>query len=195
MKKIFFLLLSSVLVISSWAQVKSGDADLDKRLAEYMKYNDELNFEKIMDYMHPKLFKIAPRDAIVASMKAAFESEDMKLTMDDLGVTGVGPSFKSAGSEYRKVEYKMTMTIGFTDTTVYEPEFIEQMTAIYTESFAGKKVTFDKKAKAFVIVGTDILYAIKDAGKPWLFIGYKNDPELLKQLFSKEVIDHFKMLD
>src|SRR5687767_3206460 len=112
MKKIFFLLFSSVLVLSTWAQVKSGDAALDKRLAEYMKYNDELNFDKIMDYMHPKLFKIAPKDAIVASMKAAFESADMKLTMDDLGVTSVGASFKSAGSEYRKVEYKMTMTIG-----------------------------------------------------------------------------------
>jgi hypothetical protein len=69
------------------------------------------------------------------------------------------------------------------------------MTAIYAESFAGKKVTFDKKKKTFVIVGTDILYAIKDAGKQWMFLGYKNDPDLLKQLFSQEVIDHFKMLD
>ena len=195
MKKIFFLFLSLTLAISSQAQVKSGDAALDKRLADYMKFNDDADFEKVMDYMHPKLFKIAPREAIIASMKAAFESEDMKLGMDDLGVTSVGPVFTSAGSDYRKVEYKMTMTIRFTDTTVYAPEFIEQMTSMYTESFAGKKVTFDKKTKAFVITGTDILYAIKDAGQPWLFIGYKKDPDMLRQLFTRPVIDHYKMLD
>jgi len=89
----------------------------------------------------------------------------------------------------------MTMTLNFRDTSVYTPEFIGTMTEAFSASFPEKEVTYNEKNKTFVIAGTDILFAIRDAGKPWLFLGYKNEPELLNQLFSKAVIDHFKMLD
>ena len=196
MKKITLVLLSICCTLLSYAQVKSGDAALDKRLAAYLKANEEKDFETVMDYMHPKLFKLAPRQALISAMKSAFESDEMEINLSGLAITKAETtSFKSGGSEYRKVEYRMTMKIKFIDTTVYEPEFIEQMTGLYKETFESKKVTYDAKSKTFIISGTDILYAIKDAGKEWLFLGYKNDPDMIKKLFSKEVADHYKMME
>jgi hypothetical protein len=119
----------------------------------------------------------------------------MAIAMSDLGVTSVGSTFTSEGSDYRKVIYKMTLTMKFNDTSKgNNPQFQDGMLESFKGAFPGKSVTFNNTTKAYVVKGTDILYAIRDAGKPWLFLGFKDDPDMIKQLFSKAVIDHFKML-
>lgn len=196
MKKLLFFLLSVMIMSTLQAQVKSGDAELDKRLAAYMQANEDKDFETVMEYMHPNLFKLAPKEAILASMKSVFESGEMEIKMSDLGITSAETkSFVFAGIQYRKVFYKMTISMKFTDTSVYNPEFIDMMTETFKASFEGKKVSFDQNTRSFIISGTDILYAIKDGGKEWLFLGFKNDPDMIKKLFPKEVADHYKMMD
>jgi hypothetical protein len=195
MKKFLFFFVSVFISLAVFAQVKSGDAQLDKRLAEYMQYNNDKNYEKIMDYMHPKLFSIVPRETLVSALRSAFESEEMAISMNDLGVTSVGGAFTSAGSAYRKVMYKMTLTMRFRDTAKgNDPEFQDVMLGSFKSAFPGKSVTFNSTSKEYIVKGEDILYAIHDQGKPWLFLGYKNDPDMIKKLFPKAVIDHFKML-
>jgi hypothetical protein len=195
MKRLLLFFLSVSIVTTVLAQAKSGDAQLDKRLAEYMQFNNDKNFEKIMDYMHPKLFKIVPRETLVSVLRSAFESEEMTIGMSDLGVTSVSSAFTSAGSAYRKVMYKMTLTMKFNDTAKgNDPQFQDAMLGSFKTAFPGKSVTFDSNSKEYIVKGQDILYAIHDAGKPWLFLGYKEDPELIKQLFPKPVRDHFKMI-
>lgn len=196
MKKLVLVLFSAILFVSSsWAQAKSGDADLDKRLSEYMAYTEKLDFDKIMDYMYPKLFKIAPREALVSAMKEAFQSKEMKMGLKDLGILAIGDVFATGGTEFRKIEYKMTLTMQFTDTSATnDPQFMEVMKESMAAGFPDKEVVVDEATKSILVKGNDILFAIKDLGKQWMFIGYKDEPSLIKVIFPQAAIDHFKLL-
>ena len=196
MKKLLLLAFAAVLFVSNaWAQAKSGDADLDRRLSEYMQYTEKLDFEKIMDYMYPKLFKIAPKEALVSAMKEAFQSKEMKMGMKDLGIVSIEDVFASGGTDYRKVTYKMTLTMQFYDTTMTsDPQFMEMMKESMAAGFPDKEVTVDDATKTIKVKGNDILFAIRDSGKEWMFIGYKDDPDLIKIIFPKPVIDYYKLM-
>lgn len=195
MKKLLLLAFAILFMSASWAQVKSGDTELDKRLSEYMQYTEKLDFEKIMDYMYPKLFKIAPREALISVMNQTFQSKEMKVGMKDMGIVSIEDVFASGGTEYRKVTYKMTLTMQFNDTTMTsDPQFMEMMKESMAAGFPDKEVEIDDATKTILVKGNDILFAIRDTGKQWMFIGYKDDPNLIKIIFPKPVIDHYKLM-
>lgn len=194
MKRLILFTVSFLLCIVTFSQVASGDAQLDKRLNDYMQLNREMNFNKMMDYMHPKLFTLAPRAALVKAMKDAFSSPEMSISISDLSISNVSNTFTLKGTEFRKVGYYMKLSIRFTDTAAFnDPEFLELMQLSYEAGFPGKTIVLDRTTHTFHVSGEDILIAIREPGKPWLFLGHKNDPALVRKMFAKEVITHFDL--
>jgi len=159
-----------------------------------MKWSSELNFEKIMDYIHPSLFRIVPKETMLQALKAPFESDDVKISLDSLEVVQVSPVFSFAGSDYRKVTYRIVMDMYFSDKEAVEDKaFIDLVLNGLQGEFPNSKVSFDKTKKSFHISGRDILIAIKDKNAQWMFIGAEKDQELMEKLFSKEVREKFQL--
>ncbi|MDB5253281.1 MAG: hypothetical protein JWP27_2450 [Flaviaesturariibacter sp.] len=188
----FILLLS----LSSHAQVASGDARLDARLKTYLEYNRDLNFERVMDYIHPSIFKIAPRADLVKLFSALFNDQALRAGFDSLQLTTISAPFKSGAATYRFVSYYNVITLAFRDSSVYEnPAFESTVLQGLQKSFDTKTVRYDKATGKFYISGTDSMLAILDPGKPWFFLGFqKKQPELTRRLFPQAVIAHFKLL-
>lgn len=194
MKKLLLAFVYSLVLITSQAQVRSGDKALDARLDTYMQWNRDLDFEKVMDYVHPKLFSIAPREAILQSFKQAFDNDQIAITIDSSYVVAFSPAFQHEAASYRKVDYFMSMRLRFKDTAVVNDEFIGTMTQNLQASMPGKTVAFNKALAAFVIRGKDVMIAIKDSkDAQWMFLGHNNNPQLVEALFAPEVIKHFKL--
>lgn len=193
MKETLTLAFAFLFSILSFAQVKSGDADLDRRLAEYLQANEQKDFETVMDYMHPNLFKIVPKQQMIDLFKQTFSSPEMAMEMSDLGINSVSKPFIHAGSAYRKALYRMTIRIRFADSSVTEGDGPQTIVENFKAGFPGKSVTYDADTKSFVVKGEEIMFAIRNPGKPWLFLGYKDEPALLRKLFPAAVITHFKM--
>ncbi|MCW3074043.1 MAG: hypothetical protein JWP69_1112 [Flaviaesturariibacter sp.] len=196
MRRIILGLFAVLLTSISFAQVSSGDKMLDERLATYMQWNKQLNFEKLFEYIHPNIFKVAPKDQMIEAFKAAFDNEAMQMGIDTIEVKSVGEVFKSGAGSYRRIDYTMSMHLLFKDATIYEtPDFEKAMLASFEKSFGDKIVSFDKASKTFRIRGGDVMYAIKDnAQTPWLFIGYEKNKDLIEAIFPKAVIEHFNLL-
>jgi hypothetical protein len=196
MKRLLIIMACALLPLLTIAQVKSGDAALDKRLSDYLKYTRELNFSALMDYLHPNLFKIASKEAIQQSFEQAFQSEEMEIAITEIHILAIGKPFNSKGASYSKVDYSMQMYLLFKDTTVLStPDFVPNMLKAFESAFAGKKTKYDASTHRFIVEGPDVLYAIKDdAQTPWMFVGYKKDKTLLETIFPQEVIAHFNML-
>ena len=55
------------------------DAALTARLNSFIKANDELNFDKILDFTYPKVFTIAPREKMKEALEEGFNSEEIKM--------------------------------------------------------------------------------------------------------------------
>ena len=193
MKKLAFILVLITTAFISTAQ--TTDAQLKQRLNHYMQLNKELDFEKIMDYMHPVLFTVAPKEAMQQTMEQAFNSEEMKISIDSLQVLTIGEDFKEGEAVYKKVDYFMSMSMVFKDNMLENEGFREIMTAGMKEAFGNKQVAYDEKKKALIITGNEIMFAIKDNPKAaWLFLGYEKNPPLINAIFPKSVIAHYKLL-
>ena len=193
MKKLAFILLFLTTAFIGTAQ--TTDAQLKQRLNNYMQLNKELDFEKIMDYMHPVLFTVAPKEAMQQAMEQAFNSEEMQISIDSLQVLTIGEDFKQGEAVYKKVDYFMGMSMVFKDNMLEDESFREMITAGMKEAMGNKQVSYDEKKKALMITGNEVMFAIKDNPKTeWLFLGYDKNPELIKAIFPKSVIAHYKLL-
>ncbi|RYZ46251.1 MAG: hypothetical protein EOO14_24810, partial [Chitinophagaceae bacterium] len=93
------------------AAQKTTDLQLSNRLTEYFAFSKNLELHKAMEYMHPKLFAIAPKEQIIASMEAAFNQPEMTFSFDSMSVAAISPVFKLGTESYRRVDYYMSMNI------------------------------------------------------------------------------------
>lgn len=184
------------IIVSASSQVPVSDRDLQKRLDEYMMFNKQLNFQKLMDYIHPVLFKVVPRDKFVEIFDQSFNNDKMKIVIDSMIISAIGPSFKHGESLYKKIDYYMSMDLILKDTTSKnEEDFVPTMINAIQNGFPDHSVSYDKDSDKFTIKGSDIMFAIKDKPQAkWMFLGYQKNPEMINALYPKDVIVHFKLL-
>ena len=195
MNKFIVLLLAFFLTTVSQAQ-KIADPELKSRLDTYMRLTHELRFEELMDYTHPSIFGLMPREQLVSAMREAFDNERMSMTIDSARATTVSPDFVVKNIHYKKVDYTMLVQVHFKDTSLFDkPDFVPTISAAFQKSFEGGTVTFDPVSHNFFIRASSLMMAIKDSpAKPWLFLGYQKDSTLIHRLYPQEVITHFKLL-
>ena len=192
-KKILILVL---LCQSLFSLAQSGDAELDKRLNEYLQINKDLRFEAIMDYIHPVLFTIVPKANILEVFKKTFDNEEMSIRIDSILPSAISSVFQVKEAVYRKVDYRMRLSIRMKDSSsLREPEFIKIMTGALEAGFPGSTVKFHQAEGLFDINTPTMMFAIRDKpGTLWMFLGFQKNEALLKAIYPAEVIRHFKLL-
>ena len=175
MRIVLVLISICFITMSASAQASVTDRDLQKRLDEYMLFNKQLNFEKLMDYIHPVLFKIVPRDKFVEVFDQSFNNDKMKIVIDSMIISTIGPTYKHGEIQYKKIDYYMSLDLVLKDTTSKEDaNFVPTMINAIQTGFPDHSVSYDKDTDKFTIKGSDIMFAIKDKpqGK-WMFLGYQ----------------------
>jgi hypothetical protein len=195
MKKLTGVFISFLLSISIFAQDKI-DANLNRRLQTYMKLTRELKFEEIMNYTHPKMFALAPRDEMVKLFRQTYDNDQFKMLIDSTSIITIGPSFKVGVTDYRKVDYGMKLNIQFKDSAATSDSgFVKTIIENLKQGFPGGDVNFDHAKKAFIVRASSFMFAIRDNElSEWMFLGYQKNEEMVKLLYPQEVIDHFKLL-
>lgn len=189
MKKFSFALcLVFAIGIQSKAQT---DAKLMERLNEVLQATRDMNLEKILDMTYPKLFNIAPREAVGEAMKAAYDSEEFSTTLDSIKIEKIFPVFTLDQAQYVKIYHSMLMRMKFKEEI--DSASVAEMLPLMEEGFGAGKVRFDKKSNTFVITDLAEMVAIKDEyAKEWCFVNYDAESEMVTMLFSAEVIEKLK---
>jgi hypothetical protein len=167
-------------------------ASLEQRLSEYMEVNDKMDVEKILDYVYPKLFDIAPRAQLAQAMRDGFNNEEVKVEMDSVKVVKVHPVFEEGNGSYAKVDYSMVMIMSFAkeSTEGNSDETNEAIRATMAEKFGDENVSLDKTTGDIRIRKTSPMVAAKDEhSKEWTFVELKEGDATLNKLFSKEILD------
>jgi hypothetical protein len=193
MKRVTVFLFSSIIFLTAIAQTK--DPALDKRLKEYMALSKKLDFEKLMDYMHPKIFKVVPKEQLVELFRSSFENGMMTIEMDSLSVLKASSPYTYQGSVYRRIDYFLSMNLKLNDSSFLKTDstreaFIDQMKA----GFPGAAVSYVNKENYLNIDTKKIMFAIKDPNLKWMFIGYENNQgQMMEMLIPKQVLTYFKL--
>ena len=191
MKSTFLWL--SFLVVGIIANAQQ-DTSLVKRANEMLKLTQLKDFEKIMDYTYPRLFTIAPREALITTMKSAFDTEEFTIELDSVKIHTVFPVFVIDDTSYAKVKHTMLMKMKYKkpyDKTDHDSK--ESMVSLMEERFGKGKVRFDPIANSLNIFMTPDMVGIKNKTSAWTFVNLNEDnPELLNMIFSKKVLDKLK---
>jgi hypothetical protein len=176
-------------------ETSSGNSSsMEQRLAEFMKLNEEMNLEKIMDYVYPKLFTIVPRNELLKAMKDGFNSEEVKIDIDSMKVNKIHPAFEMDHASYAKINYSMVMLMDFNNAKDRAAESDDEQSEFMRKTMAAQygeeNVTVDEATGIIKIRSNSSMVAVKEqSDNEWYFVNMKEDDPMVTKLFSKEVID------
>lgn len=188
MKKLVFAVIGCFYATLLFAQ---EDSLLNRRIAQFLKANTEMNFERVLDFTYPKLFTIAPRNEMAKMLQAGFSNDQVSISLDSLKTTAVFPVFTLAQGSYAKVVYtmKMQMQLKNTETSPEKQKEKNEMMLAVMQSQFGERVSMD--SSGLIIAYTSaVMVAVKDSyTRQWCFVNLKENDPLTRQLFSTEVLE------
>jgi len=187
-RTIILLLMFAFLSHAGEAQV---DKDLKTRIDSVLMYTQAGNFERLLDFTYPKLFKIAPREQIAEAMRNATDGDDYTSSMDSVTLLKINPVFSLQGGQYAVILHSMLLKMKFK-----KPITDEQAVAVMDvmeDNFGRENLRFDKKNNTMVIQLRANMLAIKDSyATNWTFATYNEDDETTPLLFSRELIEKIR---
>jgi hypothetical protein len=192
-KKLPILFLVALCSLSTLGQ---RDTSLQRRLGEYFVANKQLDFEKLMNYIYPKLFEIVPREQMIELFKSIFGNPQMTVSMDSMSVTGISESFNFKGAEYKKVDYYVGMSLQFKDSTVLkDQDKLADIQERVKTSMSAENIKYVAENNSLAIDLKKIMFAVKDNPRTqWMFVGYEpQERDMMKTLVPQEVLTNFKL--
>jgi hypothetical protein len=147
-----------------------------------------------MDYTYPKLFTIAPRDALIEVMKSTYDTDEFLIELDSVKVDTIYPVFKINDTSYVKIKHTMLMRMKYKETfDTADTKGTEFMVALMEQKFGKGNVRFDPVANSLNIFMIPDMVGIKEKSSNWTFVNLDEDnPQMLNMIFSKKVLDKLK---
>jgi hypothetical protein len=174
--------------------VPAGDRDpaLEKRLAEFMKINDEMDLEKVIDYTYPKLFEFVSREDLLKTIREGFKNEQLEIQLDSLKVDTLFPIFTVGDARYAKIKYSMIMLMKLKkeseDTSHLSGN--ELMIQMLREKYGPGNFSVDDANNTVRIRMQSPMVAVKDSfAKEWSFVNLVDKDPFVDKLFTREVQD------
>ena len=191
--KTFFL--TSLLFVVGLVAYGQQDTALVNRINQMLTLTQKKDLEKIMDYTYPKLFKIAPRELMIATLKETYDTEEFFIEIDSLRIITIFPVFVVSDTSYVKVRHTMLMRMKYKqalDTNDMEGK--NMLVSILGQKYGEGNVRFDAAANSLNIFMKPDMVGIKDkTSNTWTFANLDDDnPALLEMLFSQSVRDKLK---
>ncbi len=186
-KKITFLLACILFTTLSFSQ------DLNALKAEIQKTYDAtiaLNYDKILDYTYPKLYKFVPRDKMKEALIATFNgTNEMKVK-----ILAVDPNFNYGeiktidNQKFCLVKHNLSMEVTLNETL--EDEDVEMMIDLLKSAMETEDITFDKEKTTFKVSKISTMIAISDelTKNQWRFLNKDKDNKLMTMLLNKKVV-------
>jgi hypothetical protein len=177
MKKISFLLF---LLLSLCTYGQTTDAVLNKRLSEYMSYSKDINIDKLLEYMYPRVFELASRDQLKEALEKAYHNDEIEIKLDSLAMGIVLPISKFSKGAFTKFSYTVKMSMRLLNKEMEEKTGLVFQS--FKTSFGEENVSYNEETKLFWVYQTKDAIAIKDnySKNIWTMIGLEKDQTLTK---------------
>lgn len=188
MKKTLLLLTFLTVSLFSFSQ----DAALTARLSSFIKANDAMDLDMILDFTYPKVFTIAPREKLKEALEEGFNGEDVKVKMDSLLIQKIFPVFTLGDGTFAKIKYSFVMFMTFKESENKEnqQEENEFMLSMLGKTYGKDNVSFDPVLKAIKIKVNSEMAAIKDEyAKEWCFMDMLNNKAMNEIMLDKKILD------
>jgi hypothetical protein len=166
----YVLLLLIVFPLSVSAQHKT---EITKTFNTYFSHMESGDVLKSLDYMHPGLFDIVPREQLAAVIKESLANPQFEIDMKDGKVVSVSKEVVYENIRYALVNYSFNMIVKLESSA--DSTMMQMMKQSFTEQFGEDKVVVNESDKTITIHQNSYLYAVNDPSfGGWKFLE-KND--------------------
>lgn len=189
MKRHFFSLLLTILVLTGYAQ--QPDSSFRIRLDSFFHLNHLKDLDRVMDYTYPKLFTLVSREQMLEVMKSTFENEEMTIAMDSLKLLKTWPMLELPEGSFVQMEYSMLMRMQFKQMdSTFTPDKMETISSLLEMKYGAGNTRYDSVTRQILIHINSPLLAIKDELSPqWTFLNFLKDDPIAPMLLSQDILD------
>lgn len=198
MKKLLLFAILFALISLNAQSKKSAQPDafakysaiFAKDLKEYSEAYNNKNWEGVASKFYPKLYDIAPKEALIGTL-VALDTSGMQINFEFKNIDKVSETIKVGKELFCLFSYNCFMKITVSGKML---EAKEQLKAAFEAQYHADKMKFDETTNIFYIDAKQYMYAAsKDNGKTWTYIEKNESRSYLDALiFPKKVIDKFK---
>lgn len=188
------LLTGIFLLLLCWSSA-SAQADkqvLEEKLNDYIRLTKAKDFAGVMEYIHPKLFEMAPKEMIIEAMEKVYSDPMQEMNFDDFSIAGISNVIKDKNVDYALVNYTYKLQLHLTeaffeneeeeeedeeeegdegddeeeegeeDTVDAKSEVMQFMLTFFEERFGKERVRLDDATNTFHIDAASEMFAILD---------------------------------
>ncbi|MDW3647713.1 MAG: hypothetical protein R8P61_11650 [Bacteroidia bacterium] len=191
------ILFSILFIFSGFlqAQPEATEENLSATLTEYISLVENMDLGGTVEYLHPKLFEMAPKEMLKQAMEQAFADSSISFRMYDGEISKIHDILTVEEGSYALVDYKFTMDMQFKldesnpDSVDSDLESIEMTGSILAMQHGEENVSLDKESRTLTITANNTMYAILEDGfDSWKFLEKKpNMMGLLDQIIPESV--------
>lgn len=187
------LTLALVIFLIIFGKLRSNDnlnekftVDLEAYIAAY----NEQNWNKVADFLYPKLFTITPKKLLIESMSAQDDS-GVTTKMTDIKVVKISQPISNQDEILYVLNYNLGMQIKLDSTLNSQKEFMKSM---FISEYGKENVKHNKELTDFKIKSKLQMIAIStDNGNTFHYVeNAKGNDELLKMIFEEKILKEIK---
>ena len=184
MKKIFY---TALLVLASYsgfsqdaASMKAGaQALIDKTVAK--------DYNALLDMTYPKLFELAPREAVLESLKSTFDgNQGFKIVMLPMAPNFVfGPIKKIGTQSFAIIDHDNSLQVIWDEPIPAEE--IENYVGLFKTNMKTENVSYDAAKKTMNIKAKAKMVAVADetTKNKWTYLTYSD--QMFAVLFDENI--------
>ena len=193
-QKLFLLILTALWITTAFAQTDRDE--IRKNVEVFFKATQQSDYEKLLDYIYPKVFETYPKEELLKNMKKMQTDSTFSFSIENSKIENISDLMEVDGIKYALItySYKMYLTIAMdkNDTEEEKELFNKMMLGMYKNMYGEDNVQYDKKSGRFIIISTHEMFAIKDPKyKGWKFLEKIPEEESLKRFIPEEVLEKF----
>lgn len=185
MKQIIVFML---LMVSISVKGQSHKQAVTSQFLAYYELLREKKFEQSAEYMNPDIFKIIPKDQLIAAMATVYSTPGMDIETDAATMKDVGPLVKKNNMSYAVLRYGSVIRIRMTgdmanstDSSILRKSFENQ--------FGKENVRYDPQTGFFSIYADKKAVGNSTDGKKWTFVVVEpRQMEMLKKFIPEELL-------
>ena len=167
--------------------------EIEPQIEELIAHSVEGNYEKVLDFTHPKLFEIASREMMIQLFEQGFNNDKFEIKIlpveADIDISEVQTI---EGEKYALISYNNALSMHFKDDSNLNKNFEDMLKLTYPNA----EIEFREENNTYLINTRSKMLAISDEftdGK-WKYLNVnEQDKNLMQMLLKESVIKAFNL--
>lgn len=194
--KVLPFLISLLITFSAVAQ--SPKENIRTTFEHYLKLNDGLQFDELMDYIVEDLFKIAPREELIKVFESMFNDPTIDIIMKPSKINQINEVEKYGEKHYAILTYHGTFSIKMNEVDEMSKKERNELINIFfkgmQDAYGKEHVSVDKKTGYVTVSKMNVVCCVsRDGINDWKFVAIeKKQIPMLQKFLPKEILDRYR---